>query len=159
MCHLESRLQMRFAPRSSGQITFALGFRCTQGFFQDLFIKLFKSLAPGRAAGGILKPCKQQLGFLNLLRAARRALRVLRGFARNTSHEYRPNFVGTEWLNPPRALYLKPWTWKVPGEPLLRNLPRRAARLPTGPFPNAYRRLITPPWEECTEGFYWGRHP
>jgi len=33
VCHLESRLQMRFVLRSSGQITFALGFRLTQDFF------------------------------------------------------------------------------------------------------------------------------
>ena len=54
VCHLESRLQMRFVLRSSGQITFALGFRLTQDFFlKDLFGNLFKRLAPGRAAGGI----------------------------------------------------------------------------------------------------------
>jgi hypothetical protein len=61
VCHLESRLRMRFAPRSSGQITFALGF----GFNQDCFLRpvykthSFKSgkrLAPGRAAGGIFNP-------------------------------------------------------------------------------------------------------
>ncbi len=44
---------MRFVLRSSGQITFALGFRLAQGFFKDLFGNLFKRLAPGRAAGGI----------------------------------------------------------------------------------------------------------
>ncbi len=48
VCHLESRLQMRFALRSSGQITFALGFRLTQDFFlKDLFGNLFKMLAAG----------------------------------------------------------------------------------------------------------------
>jgi len=51
---------MRFAPRSSGQITFALGFDVPKGVVQDLFvkpglIKSGKSLAPGRAAGGIFK--------------------------------------------------------------------------------------------------------
>ncbi len=51
--NLESRLQMRFVLRSSGQNTFALGFRLTQVFFKDLFGNLFKRLAPGRAAGGI----------------------------------------------------------------------------------------------------------
>jgi len=30
-------------------------FDLPKGVFQDLFIKLFKSLAPGRAAGGIFK--------------------------------------------------------------------------------------------------------
>jgi len=64
VCHLESRLQMRFVLRSSGQITFALGFRLTQDFFlKDLFGNLFKRLAPGRAAGGNTKlnfPTKKQ---------------------------------------------------------------------------------------------------
>ncbi len=44
---------MRFVLCSSGQITFALGFRLTQIFLnKDLFCNLFKRLAPGRAAAG-----------------------------------------------------------------------------------------------------------
>jgi len=47
VCHLESRLQMRFVLRSSGQITFALGFRLTQDFFlKDLFGNLFQKVGP-----------------------------------------------------------------------------------------------------------------
>ena len=34
VCHLESRLQMRFAPRSSGQITSAGNRKPLQSFFQ-----------------------------------------------------------------------------------------------------------------------------
>jgi len=46
---------MRFVLCSSGQITFALGFRLTQIIVlnKDLFGNLFKRLAPGKAAGGI----------------------------------------------------------------------------------------------------------
>jgi len=33
VCHLESRLRMRFAPRSSGQITSAYDFRCDMPVF------------------------------------------------------------------------------------------------------------------------------
>ncbi|GEM_PF-2866923 len=47
---------MRFAPRSSGLITSAFNSHTTKGaFVQNLFVKLFKSLAPGRAAGGLFK--------------------------------------------------------------------------------------------------------
>jgi len=45
---------MRFVLCSSGQITFALGFRLTQIIVlnKDLFGNLFKRLAPGKAAAG-----------------------------------------------------------------------------------------------------------
>ena len=33
VCYLESSLQMRFPPRSSGKNTFALGFKFTKGCF------------------------------------------------------------------------------------------------------------------------------
>jgi len=45
-------LQIRFAPRCSGQITSAFDLGWFESIYEDLFIKLFKSLAPGRAAGG-----------------------------------------------------------------------------------------------------------
>jgi hypothetical protein len=56
--HLESRLQMRFAPRSSGQITSAFDSGLTWNYLtvpvcQTHSFKSGKSLAPGRAAGGI----------------------------------------------------------------------------------------------------------
>jgi len=44
---------MRFAPRSSGQITSAFDLGYPDFVYQDLFINLFKRLAPGRAAGGV----------------------------------------------------------------------------------------------------------
>ena len=50
--HLESSLPMRFDPRSSGQITLAFKAYFTGHTVKKLFVKLFKSLAPGRAAGG-----------------------------------------------------------------------------------------------------------
>ena len=53
VCHLESGLPMRFAPRSLGKITLAFKVYFTDHTIQKLFVKLFKSLAPGRAAGGI----------------------------------------------------------------------------------------------------------
>jgi len=40
-------------PRSSDQITFVIGYGSLGVNNEDLFIKLFKSLAPGRAAGGL----------------------------------------------------------------------------------------------------------
>jgi len=37
---------MRFAPRSSGQITFALGFRFTQGCFSRPVYQTFQKFGP-----------------------------------------------------------------------------------------------------------------
>ena len=53
VCHLESGLPMRFAPRSSGQFTLVFKVYFTGHTAQKLFVKLFKNLPPGRAAGGI----------------------------------------------------------------------------------------------------------
>ena len=43
---------MRFPPRSSGKITFAFKAYFTGHTIYELFVKLFKSLAPGRTARG-----------------------------------------------------------------------------------------------------------
>lgn len=45
-------LRMHFAPRSSEQITSAFKYESIGPTYKNLFVKLFISLVPGRAAGG-----------------------------------------------------------------------------------------------------------